>query len=260
MTKASKMTANRLTVSRTVHSSVQTHGSEVAEALTRALFPDGLPAKLTSARLLAAIGAVLERADAEVAATDLAHTTELADDEETRRRRDEAIVAVRERLIGLRELLSGLFGTSLLGAYALDEAVPDTAQLLLARAAATAKLLQSRPLRDKPRRPGIAIEPKQLAADLLAAHAELLAALEASKREEREAQLTLEAKTRAAQSWQEAYHATSSAFYGLYLLAGRKDLAERINPTYRRRAGLPEDGGDPSTPEPAPAPPPPSPA
>ena len=38
----------------------------------------------------------------------------------------------------------------------------------------------------------------------------------------------------------------TSAFYGLYLLAGRPDLAERIEPTARRRAGLPEpeDTGD----------------
>ena len=56
---------------------------------------------------------------------------------------------------------------------------------------------------------------------------------------------SLERKTRAAEAWQRTYQGVTSAFYGLYLLAGRKDLAERIEPTARRRAGIPEDG-DPS--------------
>ncbi len=44
----------------------------------------------------------------------------------------------------------------------------------------------------------------------------------------------------------------TSAFYGLYLLADRRDLAERIEPTARRRAGLPEPEDTPKPPAPTP--------
>lgn len=242
MAKTSKMTANRLTVSRTVHSSVATHGSELAEVLTQVLFPDGPPAKWTMEKVLAAVGAVLVRADKAVGATELAHAAELSDDDEVRRARDEAVATLRGRLISLRELLSGLFGAAILSSYALDAAVPETAQQLLGFAAAAAELLHTRALVEEPRHPSVVIQPQLMADELMAEHKTLQAALDATKREEREAQLTMEDKNRAAESWQAAYQAVSSTFYGLCLLAGRKDLADRITPTARRRAGLPDEG------------------
>ena len=63
--------------------------------------------------------------------------------------------------------------------------------------------------------------------------------------ESREAQLSQERKAQAAAAWQNSYQGVTYAFYGLYLLAGRKDLADRIEPTARRRAGLPEVEDDP---------------
>ena len=83
-------------------------------------------------------------------------------------------------------------------------------------------------------------------ADELASRIEsLAAALSDVQRESREAQLTLERKSQASASWENTYQGVTYAFYGLYLLAGRKDLADRIEPTARRRAGLPEDGDQP---------------
>lgn len=258
MAKTSKMVANRLTVSRTVHSSVATHGDDIAAALTAVLFPAGVPAKLTVAKVLTAVGEVLARADKAVVAADLAHVTELADDDEVRRQRDDATATLHEQLGSIRDTLGGLFGDAVLSAYALDATLPDSAQQLLGRALATAELLRSRPLTETPRYSGVTVQPKLLADDLAAAHATLQTALDATKREEREAQLTLEGKNRATEAWQAAYPGVSNSLYGLYLLAGRKDLAERISPTARRRAGLPDEGDGPGgeTP-PAPQGPPP---
>jgi hypothetical protein len=103
--------------------------------------------------------------------------------------------------------------------------------------------LRTRALTEKALQPGVTVQPKLLADDLAAGAAALQTALDATKREEREAQLTLEAKNRAAEAWQQTYQGVGSALYGLYLLAGRKDLAERVMPTARRRSGLPEDWG-----------------
>lgn len=257
MAKTSKMVANRLTVSRTVHSSVKANGEDVAEALTAVLFPDGPPSRLTMAKVLTAVGEVLVRADHGVAAADLAHVVELSDDDGVRRRRDEVAEALRAQLVGIREAIGRLYGEAALTAYALAEIPPENAQQLLGRAAATTKLLRTRPLVETPRYTGLVVQPKVLADELTAGQAALQAALDATKTEEREAQLTLEAKNRAAETWQTAYPGVSSTLYGLYLLAGRKDLAERVSPTARRRAGLPEAddtadaGTTPKPPEPA---------
>lgn len=245
MAKTSKMTANRLTVSRTVHSSVTTHGDEIADSLTAVLFPKGPPAKLTMAQVIAAIGEVLVRADSKVAAADLAHSTELADDEPVRLARQVTEATLREKLLRKRELISGAYGVAVTRAYGLDGALPESAQQLLMLASTATDLLQTRPLTEKPLQAGVTIQPKLLADDLQAAGQALKEALSAVKREEREAQLTQLDKDRAGDEWQAAYQAVSSSLYGLFLLGGRKDLAERVTPTARRRAGLPEDGDGP---------------
>lgn len=253
MAKTSKMTANRLTVSRTVHSSVATHGEEIGDALAAALFPKGPPAKLTVAQVVTAIGDVLARADSAVAAADLAHSAELSDDEPVRVERQAAEANLREKLLRKREFMSGAHGVAVTRAYGLDGALPESAQQLLLLSANVETLLRTRPLTEKPVQAGVTIQPKLLADDLQVASQALQTALAAIKREEREAQLTLEGKNRAGEAWQSAYQAVSSTLSGLYLLAGRKDLAERVTPTARRRAGLPEEG---DVPQPTPTPPP----
>ena len=126
MAKTSKMTANRLTVSRTLHSSVATHGDEIAEALTLALFPKGAPAKLTVAGVLGAIGGLLERVDGKVAAADLAHVAELSDDDAVRVARDGSEQALRQKLLRQRDLILGTYGPAVAQAYGLDETMPVT--------------------------------------------------------------------------------------------------------------------------------------
>ena len=260
MAKTSKMTANRLTVSRTLHSSVATHGDEIAEALTLALFPKGAPAKLTVAGVLGAIGGLLERVDGKVAAADLAHVAELSDDDAVRVARDGSEQALRQKLLRQRDLILGTYGPAVAHAYGLDETMPVTPQQLLLLASKVEKLLRTRALTEKALQQGVTVQPKLLADDLAASAAALQTALDATKREEREAQLTLEAKNRAAEAWQQTYQGVGSALYGLYLLAGRKDLAERVMPTARRRSGLLEDAdGDQPGPTP-PVPPAPAPA
>ena len=79
--KLSKTAANRLAVSATVTSSAMVHGPELAQALHAALFPDGPPKPDLTLKFMSALGSFLDRAAAEVESADLAHASELLDDE-----------------------------------------------------------------------------------------------------------------------------------------------------------------------------------
>ena len=251
--KLSKMAANRLAVTATVTSSATVHGAEIAGALHQLLFPEGPHRSEATHKFLGGLGSYLDRAAAEVQAADLAHAAEMMDDEEPRLRRDEAQAILSSVLLEQRKVLESLYGAKVSGFYGLAAALPTQPAALLQRARTVAQQLRNQPITAKPLRPGLTAKGKDLASELDGRIAALEAALGDVKREEREGQLTLQRKNQAAAAWQAAYQGVTYAFYGLYLLAGRPDLAERIEPTARRRAGLPEpeDGGDGPSPGPA---------
>ncbi len=248
--KLSKMAANRLAVSATVTSSATVHGGEIAAALHGVLFPRGPAKPDLTVQLLDALSAALDRAAADVERADLAHASELLDDEAPRQRRDVAQAELSALLLQQRATMEALYGAQTARAYGLTEALPTQPAQLVVRARSVEKQLRENPITDKPLRKGLSLKASELADELDDHLGRLATALSDVQREAREAQLTLEEKTQAAERWQTVYQGVTSAFYGLYLLAGRKDLAERIEPTARRRAGLPEPG---DTPPPTPA-------
>lgn len=247
--KLSKMAANRLAISATVTSSFQVHGNEIGSALHARLFPDGGVRSDTTLRMLEALSGCMERAASEVQAADLAHAAELLDDEAPRQQRDSAHVLLTSTLLGMRETMSALYGPAVAAAYGLAEALPSQTEQLLQRGRVVAGLLRKLPLSAKPLRATLSCKPSVLADELEPLIEALDAALAEVRRETREAQLTVERKAQAAETWQSTYQAVTSVFHGLFLLAGRRDLAERIEPTWRRRAGLP-DPSDPNIPAP----------
>ena len=243
--KLSKMAANRLAVTTTVTSSANVHGAELAAMLHQTLFPSGpLKPELTE-RLLEALSDALDRAAAQMQQADLAHAAELLDDEGPRLRRDGAQTLLLETLYGQRDTLAALYGSETVREYGLADSIPTQAVQLLQRGRAVASLLRKTPISAKPLRTGVTVKASALADELAPRIDSLAAALSDVQRESREAQLTQERKSQAAASWENTYQGVTYAFYGLYLLAGRKDLADRIEPTARRRAGLPEDGDQP---------------
>ena len=247
--KLSKMAANRLAVSGAVLSSAEVHGAQLAKDLHATLFPAGPHKPELTEKFVDALGQLLDRAAQEVKDSDLAHSAELLDDEEPRQRRDGLCAELSAALLGLRDTLTGLYGADTARAYALSDALPQLPTQLVQRARIVETLLRKQPLPSRPQRAGVTVKAAALADELSPLIDQLGVALDDVQRESREAQLSLERKTRAAEAWQRTYQGVTSAFYGLYLLAGRKDLAERIEPTARRRAGIPEDG-DPNPPEP----------
>jgi len=243
--KLSKMAANRLAVTTTVVSSATVHGAEVAQTLHALLFPTGNAKPELTHKFMAALSQTLDRAALEVQEADLSHATELLDDEEPRQRRDAAQADLLATLLGQRDTLAALYGPETVRCYGLAEAMPTAAPQLLQRARVVRSLYEQQPTLPKPLRAGVTVRCQMLADELGALIQRFETALGDVQRESREAQLTQERKTLAAERWHDTYQGVTYAFYGLYLLAGRRDLAERIEPTARRRAGLTEEPDQP---------------
>jgi hypothetical protein len=239
-TKVSRMVADRLAIANTVTSSIQIHGPEVAPALEKKLFPAGAPNGFSGQGMLTALSGLLGRKTDALVTADRAHATELADDDAFRTSREERRVELSGYLSSLRESLSRNYGPAVAAAYGLPSALPDDAQGLLSLAGIVEALLRKRALTEKPKRKSLAVDPIAAADDLKAAAGDLEATLTDVEREKREAQITLNAKNEAMAEWGTTYQGVADAAAALYVLAGRPDLAERVRPTARRRAGLPE--------------------
>ena len=253
MADVSKMVSDRVAISRTVLASLHVHGAEVSEDLEKRLFPKGPPAHLTVAMVLEALGQSLEHAQSKLTAADLAHAGELADDDAPRNARDNALVELRARLIGIRGALSSVFGSGILTTYGLGGETPDDAELLVHRASNVAKLLADRPIVEQPKQAGVTVNAAALAQSLQLPVADLTAALADVGREVREAQLTLKARNEAVGSWNGVYQGVADVVTGIFELVGRADLADLVRPTSRRRAGVAEAGDLPESPAADPA-------
>ena len=68
-------------------------------------------------------------------------------------------------------------------------------------------------------------------------------ALDAVAREERELQSTMSQRDEATARWTRTYAGVATILSGLAILAGLDDLAAKVRPTERKRAGIPEEAG-----------------
>jgi hypothetical protein len=248
MSGVTKAVSDRVDISRTVLSSVETHGPDVANALTAILFPTGAPPSFTVPELLDALHGALTRAGDDIARADVGHATELADDAGPRLARDEAQATLREQLIGARGTLSSVYGARILSAYGLAGETPEDADLLIQRATTVAGLLETRPITEQPRQMGVSVDAPAIAKALRQTIDTLRGALADVRREEREAQLTLARRNDAVATWSERYQGVADILTGIYELVGRHELADVVRPTARRRAGMTEeaDGAKPA--------------
>lgn len=250
--KASRMVADRVSISDTVIASVDNHGPEVAPLLDKLLFPAGVPANLDMAGVLGAIRQYLAQTTTNLVNRDTAHTLELVDDDPYRLQRDEAIVDLRAFLVSFRSTFSTNYSPEVASAYGLSAPIPDDANTLVRVAANIEELLRTRALTETPKKKSLTVHPIDAADDIKTSREAVESALAHVERERRESQLTQAAKNEAMDDWSTRYPRTADTIAALFALAGRDELANAVRPTARRRAGLPDS---PATPETPPAPP-----
>lgn len=238
--KASRMVSDRVSITNTVVAAIDIHGPEVAPTLEKILFPGGVPQDLTIAKVLVAFGAHLRARADQLVTADRTHMVELSDDDGYRAKRDECTAETRDFLGTLRSGLGRNYGQAVAGAYGLGAPIPEDPHTVLVLADNVENQLRNRPLTEPPKNKSLKIDPIAAADDLKASASALKTALGDVEREKREAQLTQTAKNEAMTAWGTSYSGVADAAAAFFLLAGRPALAERVRPTARRRAGLPE--------------------
>lgn len=190
--------------------------------------------------LLELLARRLERAAAEMEAADKAHTDELSDDADPRRRRDEASEALRGVLLDVKRTLQTLFGENVATAFKVPAELSRDSAVVQRAAADIAKTLEKKKL-PKPAVEGVK---KVDSAPWVATIKKVLKRLDAASkdvaREAGEAQVTLVAKNRALDAFEAAFGAAAAAAWGLLIAAGEKEHASRISITPRRASS----GGD----------------
>ncbi|HRI64079.1 MAG TPA: hypothetical protein PK156_07570 [Polyangium sp.] len=236
----SKLIADRIAILRTVGTALHVHGPEIVADLEKLLFPNGTPPNLDTQGFLAALENVLIRYRDELVAADAAHVAELADDGGYRAKREASIQELRNYLSSLRDVIVRNYNAEVATAYNLSGPLTEDAQALLNTAQNAARLLRSRPLTEVPRNKSLKLDPILAAEDLEAHSAALQQSLNDVEREKREAQMTLSAKEVQIARWPVVYSGTADATAALFVLGGRPELAEKVRPTARRRAGTPE--------------------
>lgn len=240
MSDVSKAVVNRVAIARTLLAAVEVQGQEVVSQLEATLFPQGVPEGFDVRVFMDALTGHVQRSIDDLVQKDRAHAIELADDDAPRQERDSAKAALRETLFGIRDTLEGVFGASIAAAYGLSGATPEDSNELLSRAAAVSELLANRPLVEKPLRLGVMVDLKAIASELNVHIGALDKALGDVRREEREAQVTRDARNASLAAWSASYQGVADILTGMLELVGKQALAERVRPTSRRRAGLTE--------------------
>lgn len=245
MAKRSIQVETQIENAMAVVASAETHRATIAAAAAAAV------GALTAAQVEQVIEGLAQhlrtRTDALGAAED-AYVAEQADDVPLRDARDAAAGALLTLAVRVRSRVDEAFGANALNRYGLEGETPRTPKELASHVDTVIKLLRDAP-REDPDPMGGTVSTAAMADALAALLAPLQAKLTTLVNEARENEGALTTRNRATESWARAYRGVATSLAGLYALAGRDDLADRIRPTVRREAGL-----EPTPGEPAPAP------
>ncbi len=168
---------------------------------------------------------------------DKAHIDELAGDVAGRDRRDRAVEALRRKLVEARAIVKGLFGAeraaeivAIAGRTALQP------ELLWRQGDHTLDRLRDPELRlPEATTAAVGFDPKALGDELKPLVTTLREDIDAVELDRRQAATTLAAKKAAMAEHDQLMGACGRTLTGLYLLAGRGDLARRVRVTQPRR-------------------------
>jgi hypothetical protein len=241
-----KEVTDRSAAAEAVAAAAEAHAERVGEALKKRLaphVPDGeeVPDMGVMLRTLAR---ALRAESESLEDRSLLHETELADDAAPREDRDSATAAVVAAMVSIRGTVETVYGRAGLKAVGLDGRTPTDSKAIGEHARTFVKLATSPDLKLPKPQDGVAVDWKVLLKKVNKPLAKLAAARKDVAREEREAQITGNAKTRAMGSFDELFPVVATFTSAALELIGEDDLAARIKPSPRRRGVTAETEGD----------------
>ena len=247
---AEKQITDRQKSAEAVHTAAETHGAAAGDAFAKRYkhflqkgetMPDiGLAMRL--------VARSLEEDAKALAAAGLAHEAELRDDVQPRKDRDAAALALRNRTIEIRSALEGVYGVATATAAGFAGETPRDPVALGQHVRGVVNGLGTIKL-PRPKVKGAHIDVAATAEELDGLEKGLAKHLRVVKREEREAEETQSAKSRALDAYDVNFTASATLIEAGLLVAGKPELADRVRPSRRRpgvTAGSEEEGdGDP---------------
>ncbi|MDI3287243.1 hypothetical protein [Polyangium sp. 15x6] len=239
MAKKSRQVDNRIQSSGHVINAAKTHAEHVAENLAaRASFVQGANTKATKEVfqiLLAFLTDTLGASSQSLDQAELRVLAERADDVGVREARDAAAADLLRAAVRVKSMVSDALGTAGLHTYGLAGETPRAPRELASHARSVSDLMTNKPFLVTVE--GVTFDSAAMAATLDTKAHTLAQALATMLREEQELADQLGRRDSQVLGWIEDHQGITDTLVGLFRLAGRKDLSERVRPTTRALAG-----------------------
>jgi hypothetical protein len=241
MATLSKAVSNRKGFAEHVVTTINIHAPAcIAEAESQLTVENNPEKSVDLNKLLNALSFNLTRATVSMTDKDLFVGEELADDPYYRDLRDKKIGELRSENMDLRNLLSSVYGVSILSVYGLSGETPSNYDQLITSSKNTINLMQKSPL-PVPLKKGISSLDSALLIESLSEKVdELQSALSNVKIEEKELELAVRNREISIEAWQKIFSATATITAEILKLGGRNDLADRVRPTAHKVSGSEE--------------------
>lgn len=251
MSKKSKQVEQRIQTSEHVMTAALTHRDQIAEKIaTRAIVAQGANTpitKIVAAAFVDFLIADLKRSTTLLDAAEMRVVAERSDDVGVREARDTATNQLQAAAVRVRSMVLDALGPNGLATYGLTGDTPRITRDLLSHAQSVAQLMLARPFHVTV--DGVTFDSAALAATLQAKADAVEKSLADLQREEQELVNELGNRHQAIEDWVDVHQGVADTLTGVFRLAGRKDLSERVRPSIRALAG--EEAPPAETPAPA---------
>ncbi len=239
VSKKSKQVDNRLQSSGHVITAATTHRTEMAESLAaRAIEPQGANTLVTKEVILTVFDFLTDTLGQSAQSMDEAElrlVAEKADDVGLREDRDSKTASLLAACVRVRSMVIDALGPTALKTYGLTGDTPRIPTQLASHARTVVKLLQEAPFTVTV--DGVSFDSAAMASTLQAKAVAVEKTLTDAQREEQELGNELGKRDAAIDAWTERHQGVADTLVGLFRLAGRKDLSERVRPSARMLAG-----------------------
>lgn len=239
MSKKSRQVENRIATSEHVMIAAKTHRDQIADVLAmHAVKVQGSNTVVTKAVWISVVDFLIDDLKHSVTTLDTAEmrvVNERADDVGLRDERDTAVSNLYAAAVRVRSMILDALGPNGIATYGLSGETPRVTRDVMSHAFTVANLMKKHPFNVTV--DGVTFDSAALANTLTTKANAVETALNNMQREEQELANELGNRHTAIDQWMDVHQGIADAFTGLFRLAGRKDLAERVRPTSRTLAG-----------------------
>lgn len=249
-----KEVTDREAAAEAVAAAAEAHAERVSKAFTEK-FKAYVPKKQELPDMgvvLRTLAGALRASSADLVDKSEKHDAELADDAAPREARDEATAELVQTMVSMRATVETVYGRAGLKALGIEGRTPTDSRAILEHARKFVKQLEDPKLKLPKPQDGVAIDRAVWVAKVEKPLPILAQARKDVLREEREAEITGNAKTRSMAAFDELFGVVAPFTSAMLDLIGEDELAARVKPSVRRRGVTaegdePEDGSAPES-------------